>query len=88
VDLIAGQDQLVDPFEMPRNALIRFVSLGGTVQAASSGLATLVWLVSARMQVVLFRRRRREFPVPKLLVSRRADELERFQKWSDTPASR
>ena len=39
------------------------------------------------MQVVLFRRRRRETSVFELLVSRRADKLERFQKWSDTPAA-
>ncbi len=39
--------------------------------------------------MVLFRRQRRETCVQgsKLFVSRRADELERFQKWSDTPAA-
>ncbi|KAJ4988819.1 hypothetical protein SVAN01_05626 [Stagonosporopsis vannaccii] len=39
------------------------------------------------MQVVLFRCRRRETDVSKVLVSRRADELDRFQKWSETPAA-
>lgn len=47
----------------------------------------LVTAVSARMQVVLFRRRRRGTDVSKLLVSRRADELDRFQRWSGTPAA-
>ena len=39
------------------------------------------------MQVVLFRRRRRATSVSELLVSRRADELDRFEKWSDTPVA-
>ncbi|KAH6643057.1 hypothetical protein C7974DRAFT_116327 [Boeremia exigua] len=46
-----------------------------------------VTVASARMQVVLFRCRRREPSVSKLLVSHRAERLERFQKWSDTPAA-
>lgn len=71
--------------ELPRYALVRLLQvLGGAIYAPPS---ELVAFVSARMQVELFRRRRRETSVSKLLVSRRADELERFQKWSDTPAA-
>lgn len=53
-------------------------------------LCAVFWPCNAREREnagVAFRRRRRETSVSELLVSRRADELERFQKWSDTPAA-